>query len=94
VIPDAERESFSRNDDEARRALEAALQADPDLDAVRVESVNQGVVLLEGGVGTLAAHLRAIEVAEGVPGVRHVASELRSPDRAADAEIWQDSWRS
>jgi len=91
VIPDTEREAVSRNDDEIRRDLEAALQADLDLDGVQVESVNQGVVVLEGRTGTLAAHLRAIEVAEGVGGVRHVASELRSPDRVADVEIWRDS---
>jgi len=91
VIPDGEREAVARNDDEIRRDLEAALHTDRDLGGVNVESVNQGVVVLEGRVGTLAAHLRAVEVAEGVSGVRHVASELRSPDRAADAEIWRDS---
>jgi len=51
--------------------------------------VNQGVVLLGGTAKTLSAHLRAVEVAAAVPGVRRVASEIQSPDTLADAEIWR-----
>jgi len=53
-------------------------------------AVNQGVVLLGGTAKTLSAHLRAVEVASGVPGVRRVASEIQSPDTLADAEIWSE----
>ena len=91
VIPDAERDAVARNDEEIRRDLQTALHTDRDLRGVHIESVNQGVVMLDGRVATLAAHLRAIEIAEGVSGVRRVASELRSPDRVADVEIWRDS---
>ena len=35
--------------------------------------------------------MRAIEVARAVPGVRRVESEVTSPDRLADAEIWRDA---
>ena len=91
VIPDAERAAVARSDEEIRRDVETALYADHALDGVRVASLNEGAVFLQGRVDALDDHLRAVEVAEGVSGVRHVASELRSPDRAADAEIWRDS---
>jgi len=55
---------------------------------IEVESVNEGVVVLAGEAKTLSAHHRAIEDARAVPGVRHVASEIRSPDELGDAEIW------
>jgi osmotically-inducible protein OsmY len=53
--------------------------------------VNDGVVLLGGKVDSLTAHLRALEVARGVEGVERVESEVESPDRLADAEIWRES---
>jgi osmotically-inducible protein OsmY len=49
------------------------------------------VVLLGGTARTLSAHLRAVEVATGVLGVRRVASEVQSPDTLADAEIWREA---
>jgi hyperosmotically inducible periplasmic protein len=50
---------------------------------IEVESVNAGTVLLSGKASTLGNHLRAIEIARGVPGVRRVASAIRSPDSKA-----------
>lgn len=91
VIPDGERPAVARSDDEIRRDIVATLSGDAGLGRVRVASLNRGVVVLAGRVPTLAAHLRAIDLVGGVSGVRHVASELRSPDRSADAEIWRDS---
>jgi hyperosmotically inducible protein len=38
----------------------------------------------------LSAHLRAVEDVAWVPGVERVASEIKSPDALADAEIWHD----
>jgi len=54
---------------------------------IDVESVNDGVVLLGGKAQTITDHLRAIELARSVPGVRKVESEIESPDRLADDEI-------
>jgi hyperosmotically inducible protein len=76
VVPPAE-DAAARSDDEIRLELGRLLRADPELGDVRVD--------------TPAGHLRAIAMAEGVGGVSHVASELRSSDRIADAEIWRDS---
>jgi osmotically-inducible protein OsmY len=91
VIPDGDRPAVSRSDEEIRRDVEATLHGDAGLGRGRIASAHRGVVVLAGRVPTLAAHLRAIDLVQGVSGVRHVASELRSPDRAADAEIWRDS---
>jgi hyperosmotically inducible protein len=41
-------------------------------------------------VPTLSDHLRAVEHAARVPGVKRVASEIKSPDRLADNEIYND----
>jgi len=57
---------------------------------IAVRSVNDGVVLLGGRAATLGDHLRAIDDAVRVPGVVHVASEIESPGRLADDEIWRE----
>ena len=78
-------------DDALKARIETALQADPSLrdSRIAVQSVNKGVVLLTGTAKTLSAHLRAVEVVAGIPGVQRVSSEVQSPDTLADAEIWR-----
>ena len=80
-------------DDALKARIEAALQADPSFrdSRISVQSVNKGVVLLTGTAKSLSAHLRAVEVVAGMPGVQRVASEVQSPDTLADAEIWRKS---
>jgi hyperosmotically inducible protein len=65
------------------------LRDDPDLEGsdVSVQSVNKGVVLLSGSAESLSDHLDAVSTAASVPGVRRVASEVKSPDAVADADI-------
>jgi hyperosmotically inducible protein len=79
-------------DDALKARIEKALQADPSLrdNRISVQSVNKGVVLLTGTAKTLSAHLRAVELVAGMPGVQRVASEVQSPDTLADAEIWRE----
>jgi hyperosmotically inducible protein len=91
VAPEHEK-AVQVSDDDLKQRIEQALQADPSLKAsnITVQSVNQGVVLLGGTAKTLSAHLRAVEVAADVPGVRRVASEIQSPDTLADEEIWRE----
>lgn len=80
-------------DDTIETSVEAALERDPMLDDsdIAVASVNGGVVVLSGEADSLSDHLRAIEVARAVPGVRRVASQVQGPDALTDAEIWQDT---
>jgi len=55
-----------------------------------VQSVNAGVVLLAGKATTFTEAYRAVDDATSVAGVRRVASEIESPDRLGDAELWRD----
>jgi hyperosmotically inducible periplasmic protein len=93
VVAPQHEQAMQVSDDALKERIEQALQADPSLKSsqITVQSVNQGVVLLGGTAKTLSAHLRAVEVATGVPGVHRVASEVQSPDTLADAEIWRES---
>jgi osmotically-inducible protein OsmY len=93
VVTPQHEKAVQVSDDKLKLRIEHALQADRSLksSAISVQSVNQGVVLLGGTAKTLSAHLRAVEVASGVPGVRRVASEVQSPDTLADAEIWRET---
>jgi osmotically-inducible protein OsmY len=90
VAPEHEK-AMQVSDNDLKQRVKQALQGDPSLKSsnIDVQSVNQGVVLLSGTAKTLSAHLRAVELAAEVPGVRRVASEIQSPDTLADAEIWR-----
>lgn len=82
-------------DDRLSKDIEAALQKDPGLqdknNNIKVQSVNAGNVVLAGTASTMSAHLRAVETTRNVKGVKRVASEIESPDRLSDAEIWRDT---
>jgi osmotically-inducible protein OsmY len=93
VVPATSRKANEVKDDALREQVSRALERDKALASsdIEVKSVNKGVVLLSGDAKTLSAHYRAIEDARAVPGVRQVASEIRSPDELADAEIWEGS---
>ena len=91
VVAPQHEKAMRVSDEDLKQRIKQALQADPSLKSsnIDVQSVNQGVVLLGGTAKTLSAHLRAVEDAAAVPGVRRVASEIQSPDTLADAEIWR-----
>ena len=91
VTPEREK-AVQLSDDALKQRVEKALQGDASLkdSSISVKSVNKHVVLLGGTAKTLSAHLRAVETAAWVPGVERVASEIKSPDTLADAEIWRD----
>ncbi len=92
VVPPRAQNKVADSDAALEERVEKALAAEPALKdgSVKVQSVNAGQVLLAGTVPTLTAHLRALEVASRVPGVRRVESEITSPDRLADGEIYRD----
>lgn len=91
VLPATSRKANEVKDDALTEQVSTVLKRDQALASsdIEVKSVNKGVVLLSGEAKTLSAHLRAIADARAVPGVRQVASEIRSPDELADAEIWE-----
>lgn len=76
VVPNTAREAVEDGDDVIKSNVEKALDADNTLKDVNVASVNQGVVLLDGSVETLQAHVTAIETVSKVRGVRRVSSNV------------------
>lgn len=90
VVPAARDEAVGESDDRVKEHVKNVLGSDPAFHDVSVQSVNAGVVLLAGNVATLGDHLRAVEHAARVPGVKRVASEIKSPDKLADSEIYSD----
>lgn len=92
VVTEPRAESVKVADEDLKARVEKALAADATLkdSDVSVASVNDGVVLLKGDAKTIGDHLRAVETTARVPGVRRVASEIRSPDRMGDAEIYRE----
>ena len=58
--------------------------------SIKVKSVNNGIVILSGKADTLSSHQRALADARSVPGVKKLASEIKSPDELGDKEIWND----
>jgi hyperosmotically inducible protein len=92
VVSAAEEDRVEKSDAIIQKDVEAALSKDGALkqSSVSVRSVNKGTVLLGGKTESLSAHLRAIETARSVAGVRSVRSEIESPDAKADTEIWRN----
>ena len=92
VVPATSQKANQVADDELEEHVSTVLKRDKALSTsdVEIKSVNEGVVVLAGEAKSLSAHYRAIEDARAVPGVRQVASEIRSPDELGDAEIWDD----
>jgi hyperosmotically inducible protein len=89
VVPRRQAKAVAASDDEVKGRVAKTLEDDRALEGskISVASVHDGVVLLEGTADSVSDHLRAIQDASGVPGVRHVESEVKSPDRLADQEI-------
>ena len=76
VVPKPNREAVEDVDDVIKTNVDKALDADPALKDVEVASVNKGVVLLRGNVATLSAHVKAVDTASRVRGVRRVSTEI------------------
>ncbi len=91
VVPSQKQKAVDAADSAIEDNVKAALKGDTLLErsSIQVQSVNNGTVLLAGNAESLTAELRAIETAEGVPGVHAVHSEIESPDAKADAETWR-----
>ena len=79
-------------DDVLTERVKGALAADHALadSQIAVQSVNKGVVLLSGTAASLSDHVRALEDTARVAGVKQVASQIRSPAKFVDSELWHD----
>jgi hyperosmotically inducible periplasmic protein len=87
---EAEEQAAEVSDETLTEHVKTVLERDEALSDsnIEVKSVNGGNVVLAGEAKTLTAHYRAMADARAVPGVRRVASEIRSPDELGDQEIW------
>ena len=79
VVPKPQRDTVEKRDDQIKDQLEKAFDSDPVLDnsGITIASVNKGVVLLAGTAKSLEAHVKAVETASKVPGVRRVTTEVK-----------------
>ena len=89
VVGARQAKAVKASDDEVKDRVAKALEKDHALEgsSFSVQSVHDGVVLLGGRADSVSDHLRAVQDASGVPGVRRVETEVQSPDRLADEEI-------
>jgi hyperosmotically inducible periplasmic protein len=90
IAPVAEQNAAATSDSELQSAvgvalIAAGLKQNSPLSGsnVSVQSVDKGTVLLAGTANSLTAHLRAIETAKNVQGVRAVRSDIQSLDAKA-----------
>src|SRR5262245_24700891 len=92
VVPQSAKDQVKESDQQIQKRIETVLENDAALknSSVKVKSVNNGTVMLAGKADTLSSHYRAMANARSVPGVRRVASEIKSPDQLGDQEIWNE----
>ncbi|MGE0811804.1 MAG: BON domain-containing protein [Vicinamibacterales bacterium] len=82
VVPPSKEAMTEATDEDITTRVKAALKAEMALktSSIDVASVNKGVVLLSGKAASLEAHLKAIETARAVKGVRRVGTEVTVAD--------------
>jgi hyperosmotically inducible protein len=92
VVPSSAKDRVKASDDTIEKQVKKVIENDSALadSSIKVASVHDGTVVLSGKADTLSSHQRALIDARSVPGVRKVASEITSPDRIGDKEIWTD----
>ena len=81
VVPEASSAAVKASDADVKKAVEAALKGHKTLDGIKVESVDNGLVLLHGSTTSTTDELRAIEAAYDVPGVRQVSSKIETKEK-------------
>lgn len=81
VVPEYRKDAVKASDKEIKESVEAALKAHKTLDGIKVDSVDNGVVLLSGKTSSLDLKLVAIETAYNCPGTRRVASLIETDDK-------------
>jgi hyperosmotically inducible protein len=81
VVPESQQHSVKAADKDVKDAVEKALKQDKNLDEIKVKSVDDGFVFLDGSASTLSYKLLAIETAYTIPGVRQVASGIETKEK-------------
>ena len=81
VVKESRQDSVKAADKDVKESVEKALKADKSLEGIKVESVDNGLVLLHGSTTSTTDELRAIEAAYDVPGVRQVSSKIETKEK-------------
>jgi hyperosmotically inducible protein len=81
VVKESSQHSVKAADKDVKEAVEKALKSDRNLEGIKVKSVDNGLVFLDGDATSLARKLQAIELTYGVPGVRQVASDIETKEK-------------
>ena len=81
VVKESRQESVKAADKDVKEAVEKALKADQNLEGIKLKSVENGLVFLDGSTTSLAITLRAIETAYAIPGVWQVASGIETKEK-------------
>jgi hyperosmotically inducible protein len=81
VVPESMEKVVKASDKEIKDGVEAALKTSKSFEDVKVDSVDNGVVLLSGKTATWDYKLLAIEAADRVPGARRVASQIETDEK-------------
>jgi hyperosmotically inducible protein len=81
VVKPSRQDSVKAADKDVKDAVERALKADERLEGIKVKSVDNGLVILDGSTSNLASELRAIEAAYAIAGVRQVDSGIVTKEK-------------
>ena len=80
VVKESRQDAVKAADKDVKEAVEKMLKADKSLDGIKVKSVENGLVFLDGTATSLAVELRAIESVYEIRGVRQVFSGIQSKE--------------
>jgi len=80
-VKESRQHSVKAADKDVKDACDNLLKADKSLDGIKVKSVENGLVFLDGSANSLAAALRAVESVYGIPGVRQVSSGIQHKEQ-------------
>jgi hyperosmotically inducible protein len=81
VVKEARQELVKAADKDVKDAVERALRADGSFEGIKVKSVDNGLVYLDGSTTSLAHELDAIETAYDISGVMRVASAVEVKEK-------------
>ena len=81
VVPESMEKVVEASDDVIKDRVLATFKSNKGLDNVKVDSVDNGVVLLSGKTATWALQIAAIEMADRVPGARRISSLIETDEK-------------
>jgi hyperosmotically inducible periplasmic protein len=81
VVKESNQKSVKAADKDVKEAVEKSLKQDKNLEGIKVKSVDDGLVFLDGSTTNLTHELRAIEVAYAIAGVRQVDSGIVTKEK-------------